>query len=302
MKYKALILWQRRLVSVLMGLLIAACLLVPSLIYAQAAQAKRDISGYVRDGESGEALPHASVLLTGTKLGAATNTDGYFVIVNAPAGKRKLQVRYIGYATGEVELDSMATGSVPVNINLKPVVYELAGITVQGEAQTIEAADKVSEVVLAPAQLRSMPNIGEVDVFRSLQLLPGISGVSDGSSGLYVRGGTPDQNLVLFDGMTIYHVDHFFGMFSAFNADAIKDIRVYKGGYPAEFGGRLSSVVDLTGKTGSNSDLRYGVGLNLLSGNGLLEIPLHEKGSLLFSLRRSYTDVIQSGLYNKIGA
>lgn len=303
MKINALNVWQHHAAGLFARWLVVACLLVPSLTYAQEArpEAQRDISGYVRDGETGEALPHASVLLAGTKRGAATNTDGYFVIVNAPVGSRKLRVSYIGYATGEVELDSTAAaGNAPLNIYLTQIVYELEGITVQGEAQTIEVAGKVSEVVLAPAQLRSMPNIGEVDVFRSLQLLPGISGASDGSSGLYVRGGTPDQNLVLFDGMTIYHVDHFFGMFSAFNADAIKDIRVYKGGYPAEFGGRISSVVDLTGKTGSSSDYRYGVGLNLLSGNGLLEIPLHEKGSLLLSLRRSYTDVVQSSLYNKL--
>ncbi|HLA39948.1 MAG TPA: TonB-dependent receptor, partial [Candidatus Glassbacteria bacterium] len=150
------------------------------------------------------------------------------------------------------------------------------------------------------AELITLPNVGEVDVFRSLQLLPGISGVSDGSSGLYVRGGTPDQNLVLFDGMTIYHVDHFFGMFSAFNADAIKDIRVYKGGYPAEFGGRISSVVELTGKTGDASELRYGMGVNLLSANGILELPLSDKGSLLISARRSYTDVLKSSLYNNL--
>ena len=117
-------------------------------------------------------------------------------------------------------------------------------ITVEGEAQTIEATGRVSEIVLAPAQLRTMPNIGEVDVFRSLQLLPGISGVSDGSSGLYVQGGTPDQNLVLFDGMTVYPVDHFFGLFSAFNDDAIKDIQVYRAGFPAKYGGRLASVVE----------------------------------------------------------
>lgn len=302
MKVNALTIRQHKSAGLLALWLVAACLLAPSLIYAQATrpEAKRDISGYVRDSETGEALPYASVLLTGTSLGAATNTDGYFVIVNAPSSSRKLQVRYIGYATGEVELDSAATRNAPLAIYLKPIVYELAGITVQGEAQTIDVSENVSEVVLAAAQLRSLPNIGEVDVFRSLQLLPGISGVSDGSSGLYVRGGTPDENLVLFDGMTIYHVDHFFGMFSAFNADAIKDIRVYKGGYPAQFGGRVSSVVNLTGKTGSSSDFRYGAGLNLLSGNGLLEIPLHGKGSLLVSLRRSYTDVIQSSLYNKL--
>ncbi|MBT4482964.1 MAG: TonB-dependent receptor plug domain-containing protein, partial [Candidatus Latescibacteria bacterium] len=127
------------------------------------------------------------------------------------------------------------------------------------------------------------------------------SGASDGESGLYVRGGTPDQNLVLFDGMTMYHVDHFFGFFSAFNADAIKDIQVYKGGFPAEYGGRTSSVVNLTGKSGSMSKQEYGFGGNLLSVHGNYETPLpNNLGSFLVAGRRSYTDFIQSDLYNSI--
>ncbi len=261
---------------------------------------KQDIKGYVRDTETNEALPFANVLLKGTSLGAATNTDGYFVIVNAPVGKCTLQVKYIGFATKEVEIENGIGEDKTIDIEMERVVIELDGITVEGEVQTVDVSENVSQVVMAPQELLVLPNIGEVDIFRSLQLLPGISGVSDGSSGLYVRGGTPDQNLILFDGMTIYHVDHFFGMFSAFNADAIKDIRVYKGGYPAEFGGRISSVVNLTGKTGDAYDTRYGAGINLLSANGTLEFPLSDKGTFLFSARRSYTDIVKSSLYNSL--
>jgi len=284
------------------------CLALPCaaapLLLAQSAgggsSTRADIKGYVRDKETDEALPHASVSLKGTRQGAATNSDGYFIIVNAPLGKQTLLVTYIGYAPQEVEVEVKPGGAKPLAISLKHTVYEMTGITVEGQVQTVEAGERVSEVVLSPSELLSLPNIGEVDVFRSLQLMPGISGVGDGSSGLYVRGGTPDQNLVLFDGMTIYHVDHFFGMFSAFNADAIKDIRVYKGGYPAEFGGRISSVVDLTGKTGDANERRFGMGVNLLSANGVYEMPLGRNANLLVSARRSYTDMVKSGLYNKL--
>ncbi|OGG02933.1 MAG: hypothetical protein A3F83_16320 [Candidatus Glassbacteria bacterium RIFCSPLOWO2_12_FULL_58_11] len=262
--------------------------------------ARNDIRGYVRDMQSEEAVPYAGVVIKGTKIGAATNADGYFVIVNAPTGKCTLQVSHIGFAVKELEIDNQPGSVKPVEIKLEQKVIEMGEITVTGQPQTVEVTGNVSQVVVDPAELIKMPNLGEIDIFRSLQLLPGISGVSDGTSGLYIRGGTPDQNLVLFDGMTIYHVDHFFGMFSAFNADAIKDIRVYQGGYPAEFGGRLSSVVNLTGKTGDVNGLRYGAGVNLLSGHGLFEIPLSGKSTLLVSGRRSYTDVVKSSLYNSI--
>ena len=112
----------------------------------------------------------------------------------------------------------------------------------------MKASKGISRLSVTPAQLAYLPSFGEKDVFRSLQLLPGISGSQENSSGLFVRGGTPDQNLILFDGFTVYHVDHLFGFFSAFNSNAIKDVQLYKGGFDAKFGGRLSSVVELTGK------------------------------------------------------
>jgi ferric enterobactin receptor len=259
-----------------------------------------NINGYVRDADTDEALPYANVVVKGTKYGAATNANGYFVIVNPPAVVCTLQVQYIGYATREIEVNNTRRFYEPLLIKMERVVIEIDGITVEEKVQMLDVAGKVSQMTVSPPELSTLPSIGEVDVFRSLQLLPGISGVSDGSSGLFVRGGTPDQNLVLFDGMTIYHVDHFFGFFSAFNADAIKDIRIFKGGFPAEYGGRISSVVNLTGKTGDVNKMRYGMGMNLLSGHGVVEIPLSDKATFLLSGRRSYTDVVQSGLYNKL--
>jgi hypothetical protein len=157
----------------------------------------------------------------------------------------------------------------------------------------------VEAIAISTQQVATMPSVGEVDVFRSLQMLPGISATSDVTSGLYVRGGTPDQNLVLFDGMTVYEVDHFYGIFSAFNADAVKDVRVYPGAYPAEYGSRVSSVVDITGKSGDEHHVRASGGIGLLSARGEAEIPLG-RGSILVAARRSYSDIIRSPLFDKL--
>jgi ferric enterobactin receptor len=260
-----------------------------------------DIKGIVRDSKSGEALPYANITIKGTHRGTTTNTDGYFVLVNEPVGLCTLFVQYIGYNTKTVPVENRTGEDQTLQIKLNQTVIDMEGVSITAAAEMLDVSVKqVSQMTIAPAQLTRLPNIGEVDVFRSIQLLPGISGANDSESGLYVRGGTPDQNLVLFDGMTIYHVDHFFGFFSAFNADAIKDIQVYKGGFPADYGGRISSVVDLTGKTGHQSKKQIGLGINLLSAHGYFEIPLGTFGNFLIAGRRSYTDMIRSPLYNSI--
>ena len=258
------------------------------------------LSGTVRAEDTGETLPYASILIKGTTSGTATNNDGYFALLDVPSDSLTLQVTYLGYIPYELRLNPRdVSGSI--DIRLQPITNELDEVTVVSEKYTImKTAERVSQITVSPKELEALPSLGEVDIFRSLQLMPGVSGTNEGSSGLYVRGGTPDQNLVLLDGMTIYHVDHFFGFFSAFNADAIKDVQLYKGGYPARFGGRTSSVVELTGKAGDASNLRIGAGINLLSASSVIEVPLKGKGSILFSARRSYTDVIQSGVYNSI--
>lgn len=260
---------------------------------------RADIKGYVRDADSGEALPFANISVENTTRGTTTNADGYFILVGEPVGKVQLVVRYIGYEGQLIHIDNKP-GLDVLEINLKTKILQVDGVSVTANAELMSTNTDISQIRLSPRQLSTLPSIGETDIFRSLQLLPGVSGVGDGGSGLYVRGGTPDQNLVLFDGMTIYHVDHFFGFFSAFNADAIKDIQLMKGGYPAEYGGRLSSVVNLTGKSGDQYKPRFGAAVNLLSLKAAFEYPLKDWGTFLIAGRRSYTDVIQSPLYDSI--
>ncbi|MDP8206459.1 MAG: TonB-dependent receptor [Candidatus Electryonea clarkiae] len=276
-------------------------ILIPEALSIDREAQVCDISGYVFDEDNGETLPSANVLIKGTTRGSSTNLDGHFVIVDAPAQICTLQVRYIGYAIKEVIVDNTKQSSETLRIELIQDALSGEEVTFFGDKYEIwKNADDVSQVTFSARQVSRLPRLGEADIFRSLQLLPGVSGANDGRSGMYIRGGSPDQNLVILDGMTVYHVDHFFGVFSAFNTDAVKDIQLYKGGYPARYGGRLSSVVDLTGKSGNATEPTYGFGLNFLSANAILEAPLWEKGSFLFSARRSHVDLIDNGFYNKI--
>lgn len=261
---------------------------------------KRNISGQIVDEESGETLPFADVLIKGKTLGTSTNVDGFFSLQGAPTDTFTLLVMYVGFNTKEFFIDAGKENISSMKIELSSGV-QLEEISVVAQSfKVMKTTDGVSSVQLSPQKIALLPNVGEVDIFRSLQLLPGVSGSNESSSGLYVRGGTPDQNLVILDGMTVYNVDHFFGFFSAFNANAIKDVQLFKGAFPAKYGGRLSSVVDLTGKTGNPNEFHGNFGINLLNAKASLQIPLFGKGSLTLSGRRSYTDIIRSGLYNSI--
>ena len=262
--------------------------------------AQKTISGVVKDAKTGETLPNAGVFVVGTELGATTNVDGFFVLLGVPEDSLVLGFRYLGYTPLQLAVD-VRTIDAPLDVRLQPTTtsFEEEVVVTAERYQMMKTAENVSQITVSPKDLAVLPTAGEVDIFRSLQLMPGISGTNEGSAGLFVRGGTPDQNLVLLDGMTVYHVDHFYGFFSAFNADAIKDVQVYKGGFPAKYGGRTSSVVDLTGRTGANT-LAGHASVNLLSANATLEAPLGPKVSLLLSARRSYTDILQSGVYNSI--
>ena len=261
----------------------------------------RDVSGYVLDEQTGEALPYAGVKLRGTRIGAFTNLDGHFVLVGVPAPACTLEVSFVGYEDERMIVPATDGDTARVVVQMVPTTFEQEGIVVYGDRyQMWKAAEHVGQMTLSARDISDLPALGEVDIFRSLQLLPGISAVGDGSAGLYVRGGTPAQNLVMLDGMTVYHVDHFFGIFSAFNADAIKDIQVFKGGFPARYGGRLSSVVELTGKTGDAKQARYSFGGNFLSAHAVAEVPRFGNGSWLISARRSYTDIVRSDLYNNL--
>ncbi len=259
------------------------------------------LSGIVREKGTGESLPNAILMIKGTDQGAITNVDGFFTLLNVPSDTSSLIARYLGYQTVEYKLNP--------ELLKKQLVIELASTSSQldevvitsTQERMINISDEISKITVSPEQLAKLPSLGEKDIFRSLQLLPGISGTNETSSGLYVRGGTPDQNLNLLDGFTVYHVDHFYGFFSAFNANAIKDVQLYKGGFESKYGGRISSVVDLTGKTGNTQKFSGSAGISAISANLALEIPFAKnRGSIFFAGRRSYTDIIKSGLYNNI--
>ena len=257
-----------------------------------------DITGTVRDSLNNETLPNAVVSLVGESFRTLTDEFGRFTLINVTAGDHTMRVEFIGYAP--VQIAVTGSEAAAVTILMSPEAIEIEGFTVQTSTDIAQATEEISTVTLSPRNLAKLPSLGETDIFRALQLLPGVSGTNDATSGLFIRGGTPDENLVLLDGMTVYHVDHFFGVFSAFNSDAIKDIRLHKGGFPAEFGGRTSSVVEMIGKSGDNESYNMSGGMNLLSGRVLTEVPLGGKGSWLISARRSYTDIVRTGLYNNI--
>jgi ferric enterobactin receptor len=262
------------------------------------AQSSVDLTGTVRDSLNNETLPNAVVSLVGESYRSLTDEFGRFTLVNVTEGPHILRVEYLGYSTFELEIGGRSASLL--SVLMAPDAIEIEGVTVETNTDIVQAAQEVSTITISPRKLSALPSLGETDVFRALQLLPGVGGTNDATSGLFIRGGTPDENLVLLDGMTVYHVDHFFGVFSAFNADAIKDVRLFKGGFPAQYGGRTSSVVEMVGKSGDNESFNMSGGMNLLSARAVAEIPLGGKGSWLISARRSYTDLVQTGLYNGI--
>jgi len=259
------------------------------------------VSGQVIDSTDASPLAFATIRIKGRNIAIQTKDNGYFEI-DVPYDTCTLEVTYIGYRAKEIKLNPNESCN-GLTIRLSKENEKLAEVLIVQEKEKIIrlSSDEISSIKISPKLIEKLPNLGEVDVMRSLQLLPGISGTNESSSGLYVRGGTPDQNLILFDGMTIYHVDHFFGFFSAFNANTIDDIELMKGGFPATYGGRLSSVMNITGKPADMEHIKGGGGISLLSANAYLEVPIiKDKVSFQFAARRSYSDIIQTGLYNKI--
>lgn len=268
-------------------------------IYGQTAKPVK-LQGQIFSNKDNQSVPNASVVVRSTGKRIIADERGFFTI-DLPSDTSTVIFSSLGYMT-KVEKMSPSSNFISFTVKLQEDVQSLDEVTVTAEKERIaRISDNISSVKMSPKLVAKLPNMGEVDVMRSFQLLPGVSATNETSAGLYVRGGTPDQNLILFDGMTIYHVDHFYGFFSAFNANTIDDIELMKGGFPAMYGGRISSVMDITGKP-ADLNKANGIGtVSLLSVNGALEVPvIKEKLSLQFAARRSYTDIIRSGLYKKI--
>lgn len=258
------------------------------------------LSGILKDSETGESLPFASIMVKGTLNGTTTNMDGYFTLHNVTSDTSMLIASYIGYKKTEIKLNPNLSKSnllieiAPTLLNLNEVV-----VTAQREDILQVSTESLSTIKMTPKKLKQLPNIGEQDIMRSFQLMPGISASNESSSGLYIRGGTPDQNLIVFDGFTIYHVDHLYGFFSAFNSNAIKDVQLYKGGYESRFGGRLSSVTEITGKDGNQNNLSYGGSISLLNINGYAELPINDKFTSILAFRRSYKGFLYNNIFDQ---
>ncbi|MEL6675775.1 MAG: carboxypeptidase-like regulatory domain-containing protein [Bacteroidota bacterium] len=273
---------------------------VPEAPKREPTQFNFTVSGQVRDLDSGESLPYARVRVVGGSQQTLTNVDGYFTLFNLPADTSLLEASYVGRQKKYFRLEpGMAFEKLQILMDNPAYAMEAVLIEGEKEEQLIRASTGISRISVSPDVLNSLPSFGEKDIFRSLQLLPGVSGTNESSSGLYVRGGTPDQNLILFDGFTVYHVDHLFGFFSAFNAQAVKDVQLSKGGFEAKYGGRLSSVVELTGKDGNTQEFNAGAGLSLLSANAFVESPFAGgKGSFFVAGRRSFQSDFYTNLFD----
>jgi hypothetical protein len=278
------------------GLVLWLGLMLPLHTFAQQAT----LSGFVTDRSNGETLPYTSVVLKGSDrpIGALSNVDGYFAIQGVPAETQLVVViSYIGYIGFQDTLTFKVGETRRLDVQLTPEPIMTQEIVVEAERDEEERLIQPGFIEIETAQIREMPAIGEADILRSLQLLPGIQAASDISSGLYIRGGGPDQTLILLDQMPLYNPSHAFGFFSTFNPDAIKDVSLHKGAYPAQYGGRLGAVLDVRNKDGNRKGFEGSGGVSLIASRLTLEGPTR-KGSWIVSGRRTYIDPLLSLVRN----
>ncbi|HSJ68660.1 MAG TPA: TonB-dependent receptor [Anditalea sp.] len=270
-------------------LLIFCFLRVCFLVAAQ--QEKITLSGYVRDASSGEELLGASVLVKGTGDGSVTNHYGFYSLQIAE-GNQILQFSYMGYETQTVTLSLDQNTTFSIELHQTDYSMEMVEvIDIAKDERIMEIGSGIERVSMD--QLRKMPKLmGEVDIIRNIQMLPGITTVGEGTSGFNVRGGGADENLILLDEAPVFNAAHVMGFFSVFNSDAIKDVKIYKGGLPAKYGGRLSSVLDVRQLEGNQKKFGAKGGIGLLSSRLTLEGPIQkDRSSFLISGRRSYLDM-----------
>jgi ferric enterobactin receptor len=252
-------------------------------------------TGSVLDKETNEQLPFATVKLIDQDYFTSASSNGSFYIKHFVTFPVHLNVSYIGYYPKDT---TVYCSNCPLNFEFKLNRKIQVLDTVEVKGDKVEMVDFRNDVDFAttinPSKLIDLPILAETDIFKALQLLPGIA-YTENSSELSIRGGSSDQNLVLYDGQTLYNLSHYFGVFSALNPNIIKDIQVYKGGYDSRFGERVSGIIDITGKTGNQlKPLFYG-DINLLSVNLAAEVPLGDKLTLVVAGRRSYSDVYKTG-------
>ncbi len=275
--------------STLMVLLGAFFLLQPSGLWAQSGR-RVAVRGFIRENISRETLPGAQVVIPGTTVGTASNNYGYYSLL-VPKGEVKLRYSYVGYAPVEVTLH--LERDTVLDISLKE--EEIEQVVIEGKAQHESSrSSRMGTLQISRRALAEVPMLlGERDVLKVVQLMPGVNKGREGSSGIYVRGGGPDQNLIILDDAPVYNAHHLMGMFSLFSGPAIKSIELVKGGFPARYGGRLASVLDIVMEDGNMQEYHGSFSIGLISSQASVQGPIvKNKASFLVTGRRTYADVL----------
>ena len=263
------------------------------------AQEKFTLNGYIKDSLSGETLIGANIAVKEEGRGVTTNQYGFFSLTLA-RGKYDLLVSYVGYQPRLISIDF--DGNKTLNLFLSQGLSDLNNVTVVGRKResNVKSA-QMGKVDLSITTIKSLPSfLGEVDILKALQLLPGVRNAGEGNSGFYVRGGGPDQNLILLDDAVVYNTGHLFGFFSVFNSDAIKSLSLIKGGMPPQYGGRLSSVIDIAMKDGNMNKTEVDAGIGLIASRLAIQGPIKkDKASYMISARRTYIDALTKPFIGK---
>ncbi|GAB3688039.1 TonB-dependent receptor [Spirosoma flavus] len=265
---------------------------------AQNVSNRFTISGYVREKGSQEALIGVNIYLPGTSTGTTTNTYGFYSITLPAQDSLQLAFSFVGYETVARTVGLRQNNTLNVSLTPGRVLSEVE-VKASRTEEKVSESPQMSRIDVPVAQIKKIPAfLGEKDVLKVLQLMPGVQKGSEGQTGIYVRGGGPDQNLIILDEATVYNANHLFGFFSVFNGDALKSVELTKGGFPARYGGRLSSVIELNMKDGNREKLHGEGGIGLIASRLTLEGPLtkNKKGSFLVSGRRTYLDIVAAPL------
>lgn len=257
------------------------------------AQEKYTLSGYIKDSKSGEVLIGATVFIPDISKGATSNVYGFYSIT-VPEGNYNVTYSFVGYA--DVNKSIELNQDIRSNIDLSETSQMMQEVVIEGKASDNTNSTQMGQIELSVDKIKSLPAfMGEVDVLKTIQLLPGVQSSGEGNTGFYVRGGGPDQNLILLDGAPVYNASHLFGFFSVFNADAIKNVNLIKGGMPAQYGTKLASVLDINMKDGNYKEYHAEGGIGLIASRLTVEGPIKkDTSSFIFSARRTYIDILMN--------
>jgi hypothetical protein len=286
-------------------LLSTALLISAVFLFAQ----KGSVKGFVYDKKSGEGIPFAVVRVDSTDFGASTDVEGFFNIPNLPVGVYKLTTTCIGFQNQITEIEIKKNQTVQAKIFVEEKSIELKGIEISAEKQQKKNESRVSVTTVSPMDIKRIPTVGgEADIAQYLQVLPGVVSTGDQGGQVVIRGGTPVQTKFLLDGITVFNPFHSIGLFSVFETDIIKNVDVYTGGFPAEYGGRIGAVVDVTTKDGNRKKFSGKVGASPFLAHALLEIPViklredkNTSASLILNTKISYLDRTSKVLYSYAG-